>query len=401
MRVVLSPFGSHGDIRPFLALTTELQLHGHQPILALSPDAAESVERYPLDVVSIGPDVRKTFYDRLKLDAKMFATPDALDDLMVERARSLNGVYAAALPRVFDELRDVCQGADVLITARGPVGRLIYETTGIPFVSVYYTNLWTRGSLASRRMEAVPINAFRSRLGLPQLRDPMSKDAESTQLVLRAVSRYVYPAPSTQPAHYQTPGFFFLNEDDWQPAPELVDFLAAGEPPIVFTFSSVIHDEPDIMTDLLIDAIRRVGRRAIIQQGWSGLAKRTMPPGVYSVGFVPHHWLFSQAACIVHHGGVGTMASAFRVGVPSVVVPHIYDQFLWAEFVKDLGCGGPPIPFQEITAERLSMAITHTLGAEQYHRAAITLRDQMQTEQGVKTARKSIEQVVERGPTLT
>jgi hypothetical protein len=36
--------------------------------------------------------------------------------------------------------------------------------------------------------------------------------------------------------------------------------------------------------------------------------------------FVPHSWLLPRAACIVHHGGAGTTAAAFRAGIPQAFV---------------------------------------------------------------------------------
>ena len=71
------------------------------------------------------------------------------------------------------------------------------------------------------------------------------------------------------------------------------------------------------------------------------------------VDFVPHHWLFPKAACVVHAGGSGTTAATLRAGVPSVVVPHILDQFVWGGLLRDCGCASHSIPYVELNSEGL------------------------------------------------
>ena len=44
-----------------------------------------------------------------------------------------------------------------------------------------------------------------------------------------------------------------------------------------------------------------------------------------------HTLLFPKMAAIVHHGGSGTTATAARAGVPQIIVPHMTDQYYFAE----------------------------------------------------------------------
>lgn len=46
-------------------------------------------------------------------------------------------------------------------------------------------------------------------------------------------------------------------------------------------------------------------------------------------GFVDHAELFSHCCAVVHHGGAGTVASALRAGLPSIICPLHFDQFMW------------------------------------------------------------------------
>lgn len=387
MRAILTNFGTTGDFLPYLALAVELRRHGHQPVLAYPPYYAWLAERYGMEFISIGPDLQTI---QSNIIVAMHTMPDTVEEMC-----ALFAPLALALPQMYHELRAACRDADVLISGpMQPASRMVHETTGIPFVSSQENHFGGGGTPAFQQATASLINPFRAQFGLRPLCHPVTHDANSPQLALYAMSRHISPPPIDWPAHYHMTGFFFLDDDAWQPDPELAAFMAAGEPPVVVTFGSMAHDDPGALTDLILEAIRRAGCRAVIQQGWSGLAQQKLPPNIYAVGYVPHTWLFPRAACIVHHGGPGTAAAAFRAGVPSVFVPHTFDQPVWAALAHDLGYAGPPIPYQELTAARLGAAITMTLATPRYYQLAAEISQKIWSEQGVQKARHSIEQLV-------
>lgn len=388
MRVVLTNFGSTGSIHPYLALAIELQRHGHQPVVALSPLFRSLVSSLGLQFCSIGPDLQQLQRD---INMAMMEMPDS-----VEQLRALFAPLAPALPQMFDDLRRACAGADVLVSGPvQPAGLMVHEVTGLPFVTVQNVHFSSGGTLAFQEATASLINPFRRELGLSPLLDPLM-NANSEQLVLFAMSRHVRQPPLNWPPHYHMTGYFFLDQQEPPPDAGLVEFLAVGDPPVVITFGSMTHDDSEALTDLLVEAIRRVGCRAIIQHGWSGLATRTLPPNIYAAGFMPHTWLFSRAACVVHHGGSGTSAAVFRAGIPSVFVTHAWDQSMWAELAQGLGCAGPAIPYPELTAERLSAAISATLASPGRKRSASALGEKIRSEPGVKMARLLIEELLRR-----
>jgi sterol 3beta-glucosyltransferase len=390
VRAVLTNLGSLGNIQPFAALANEFREHGHTPVLALAPTYASYAAQLGVEFIPIGLDL-----DYPKLQRK--DTEDALKG--VDPINTLSDSLTrldAMLPQMFLELRDVCRNADVLLSGHlQPSSRMLHELTGIPFVSVHTNHFGGMQPAAYRQAAAAVINPFRAQHGLPPLEDPIHTDANSPQLALYAISRYLRTPDPSWPSHYHVTGFFFLDEKQWQPPPELVQFLEGGEPPVVICFSSIAHSDPEAMTNLLLEAIRLAGCRAIIQHGWSGLAKgRKLPPNVLGIGFVQHTWLFPHAACVVHAGGSGTPATTLRSGVPAIVVPHVGDQPMWAEMVRGLGCAGDVIPYRELTAERLGAAIKATLINSELRRHAAEFAVKINAEQGLNTARLLIEQLL-------
>jgi UDP:flavonoid glycosyltransferase YjiC (YdhE family) len=60
-------------------------------------------------------------------------------------------------------------------------------------------------------------------------------------------------------------------------------------------------------------------------------------PEVFVAAYAPHSQVFTRAAAIVHHGGVGTLAQALRAGRPQLIVPFFADQLDNASRAQRLG----------------------------------------------------------------
>jgi UDP:flavonoid glycosyltransferase YjiC (YdhE family) len=122
------------------------------------------------------------------------------------------------------------------------------------------------------------------------------------------------PKPKDWGHNISISGFYFLDlSSDYAPSNELQAFLDAGSPPVYIGFGSIVLDDPDAMTQLIFEAVRKTGRRALLSKGWGGMGAGEgglqIPDGVFMLGNVPHDWLFEHVACVVHHGGAGTTAA--------------------------------------------------------------------------------------------
>lgn len=150
---------------------------------------------------------------------------------------------------------------------------------------------------------------------------------------------------------------------NYTPPDDLAAFLAAGPPPIYIGFGSIVVDDPNHMTQLIFDAVRLTGRRALVSKGWGGLGAEQLgvPEGVFMLGNCPHDWLFQHVSCVVHHGGAGTTAAGIAAGRSTVIVPFFGDQPFWGAMVAKAGAGPRPIPYKQLTAEKLADAIKFAL----------------------------------------
>lgn len=216
-----------------------------------------------------------------------------------------------------------------------------------------------------------------------------SDEMYSPHLNLIAASPTLCPI-TFKPNHKYT-GVWYLGQPNYEPPSDLTDFLSDGPPPIVITFGSMGGSDGKETTDILIDAIKMTDQRAIIQAGWGLLGTQKTEPNIYCADYIPHQWLFPQARCVVHHGGAGTTASVCCAKVPSVVVPHIADQFYWGKLLYNLGVAPKSLPRRKLTSKQLAQRIDQVLETPTMSERAESLGTQMESEDGLTTAVDLIE----------
>jgi UDP:flavonoid glycosyltransferase YjiC (YdhE family) len=145
-------------------------------------------------------------------------------------------------------------------------------------------------------------------------------------------------------------------------------------------FGSMPDPDPAGTTRALVDAVVRVGCRAVIGAGWAELGDGPLPEGVIAIEAVSHPVLFPRCAAIVHHGGAGTTTTAGRAGVPQLVVPHIADQFYWARRVAQLGVSTPAMARRRLDAAGLAAALETILENEIVAERALDLGARLRAE---------------------
>jgi UDP:flavonoid glycosyltransferase YjiC (YdhE family) len=162
--------------------------------------------------------------------------------------------------------------------------------------------------------------------------------------VLALFSKVMAEPQSDWPNHTVVTGFPFYDRRDFFGETEtprgLIEFLDAGEPPIVFTLgSSAFWVAKNFYRDSAI-AASALGRRALLLIGHArNQPAEPLPDGVAAFEYAPYSEVLPRACAIVHQGGVGTTGQGLRSGRPVLILPHAHDQFDNAARVARLGCG--------------------------------------------------------------
>ena len=205
------------------------------------------------------------------------------------------------------------------------------------------------------------------------------------------------PKPKDWGPHISISGFYFLNlASNYTPAPDFKAFLDAGPPPVYIGFGSIVLDDPDAMTELIFETVRKTGQRVLLSKGWGGMGadRLRIPDSVFMLGNVPHDWLFKHVSCVVHHGGAGTTAAGITAGRPTVVVPFFGDQPFWGAMVARADAGPDPIPHKQLTADKLADAINFCLEPKSLEHAK-ELASKIAAERGSDTGAQSFHQYLE------
>jgi MGT family glycosyltransferase len=406
MTIPIFTLGSYGDVRPYLALARGLVQRGYDAYVSGPDEYATWAESAGVPFRGLGSYPMKEITDVL---AAMAAEPDEL-----QHPKILTDMTRENVVRLGKRAIELARDADVVVTHNiCAYGYAAAHVNGKPSVTCHLfpalipssqTNVFGRswGAIGNRLFWMVArrivrnadpsLNATFERLGVPARRDWMLDGLHSKQLNLVAISPHVVARDRVWPAHYESIGYLHLAERAHAPDPRLAEFVESGDPPVVITFGSMFGVDATALTQLLLDALAKSGRRAVLQSGWAGLGDMPLPPNVHRTEFVSHEWLFPRAACVVHHGGAGTTGAALRAGVPSVIAYHLGDQQFWARHTGRLGVATATLTQKKLTADWLAKQIDRALHDEPLRERARKLGEAIRAEDGVARAIELIEE---------
>lgn len=417
MRVTILALGSRGDIQPYLALGLGLKRAGHDARMVTTLDHQALVTSYGLEVWPVELDI-KAALNRGKTSAAIEGGG------LVSSFREFAELAKKGAELTARVGMDAAQGADAVLAGFGGVfiGEAIAGKLGIALVQAYNVPLSTTGAYESALFPGLSWGSLSRRLGHRLSREAiwmvMRASANDTRRKLFGMPSAPLFAPTNMPGLVpgrvlygyssailpemtewrdlvEVTGHWFADEPtSWTPPEGLEEFLAAGPKPICIGFGSMTQTDPQKMVRLVIDAVTRTRQRAILLSGWGHLTAHERPETVFQCDNIPHSWLYPRMRVVVHHGGAGTTAAAFRAGVPAIVVPFHGDQFYWAKLVEQLGVGPKGIPRTKLKVERLAAAFEQVAKDKGMAQRADVLGTQIRSEDGVVRAVESIERIV-------
>lgn len=177
----------------------------------------------------------------------------------------------------------------------------------------------------------------------------------------------IIPKPKDWGPEIDVSGFVFLDlASNFTPPDDLKKFLDEGEPPVYIGFGSIVVDDPDKFTEMIFEAVKMAGVRALVSKGWGGFGSNAdCPDNVFMLENTPHDWLFPRCKAVVHHGGAGTCAIGLKCAKPTMIVPFFGDQPFWGAMVSKAKAGAHDcIPYKDLNAERLAKGIKECLTDE-------------------------------------
>ncbi len=419
-RIVLTTWGSLGDLHPFLAVAIELQRRGHDAVLATLPSWRDNVERAGIGFRPLRPDVPMSEDEARQVVRRVLDSRDGPRYLF-------SSFLGPRLREAYDDTVAAVAGADLVVSHQLPqTTPIVAERSGMPWVSAVvapmgFLSAWDPPSppqapalrpliamhpvmgraftgiarIVTERWMA-PVYRLRAELGMARGGHPLFEGQHSPARVLALFSPLLGGKQPDYPPQTVVTGFPFYDAAPSRPVdPALAAFLDGGEPPVVFTLGSSAVWVADDFYEVSVAAVEALGTRALLLVGDDPAPLRArVPAGIGVFDYAPHALVMPCASVIVHQGGVGTTAQALRSGRPSLIVPFGQDQPDNARRAVRLGVART-IARGQYRRDRVINELT-ALTTPGYARRAASVGEQIASERGAERAADEIEKVLGR-----
>jgi rhamnosyltransferase subunit B len=415
-KIVVLSMAYRGDVHPYVPVATELARRGHAVTFVVPREFHAELAGEPFTCVHSGSDFSPSELDKhgpwLAKWGMRFGG--------VRLLQLYSGTFTVPfLDAQFDAVNQALSGADVLFThsAAAVIGAMAAEARGIPWISGDLFPMlvptatrspspvvpslgpmlnrfgWrvARSARPNRFTFAGDFADFRRRKGLDAtLRGPIDLRL-SPHLNLGMASPHYLPAAPDWPDNYIMTGF-----THWQNAtaamPEgIEDFLADGDPPLLITLGTLAAASHPERFEAAVQAAEDLGVRTVSLCSMDSTVSRlrarfdTRRHGAWR--FAPLSRVLPSACGVVHSGAHGTNSMTLASGLPSVIIPSIFDQAWHARRQQELGTG----LYAKRTAD-LGSRIGRLLSDPTLTTNARTFAAMMADEDGVGTAADRIEQ---------
>jgi len=423
LRIVLSNIGTYGDINPLIALALELKRRGHSPVMALPEVYRSRIAPLGLDFRGLRPDI----------DPTNNVLVEMVYDIKHGTEHGLRNFLFPALRQTYDDLLDAATKptrADLLLLGElNYAGPIVAEVTGIPWASYVLAPLsffsaydppvlppYPKLAKADKRVPGFgrvikrlarlvsrkwpePIYALRNELGLPRGANPLFDAKHSPYLVLALFSRVLGVEQKDWPPNTLITGFAYYDAESGNAKlpPQLEEFVASGDPPVVFTLGSAAVLAAGDFYEVSAEAAIEIGTRAVLLIGSDprNKPKRVLPSSICIAEYAPYSKLFSSASVIVHQGGVGTTAQCLKAGKPMLIMPYSHDQPDNARRMKRLGVA-KIVQKAKYNPQKVTGKVRKILDDSELAQRSRVVAEQLRKEDGVKAACDALEQLCAR-----
>jgi len=384
--ILLLPFGSAGDVFPFIWLGRQLLARGHRVTMITACLFEEHARKAGLDFVALGD---KDEFEAMIRDPRIWKSGIGTKVVFDFAAKSVEP-YLAAI--------EGCGEVDLMLAPMTAFGaRLAREKHGTPLITVHlqpavFLSLHETPLLhpAMRFLRRMPVWFKRLLFALPNPVDLFALPtvrricAENGVKPPRSLFREWWDSPDGVLALF--PEWFAQPQPDWPPnllqwtfpledlateqplTPELQTFLAQGEKPVVFTPGSA-NVQASRFFAVAAEAVQRLGCRAVFVTREPKQVPPQLPANILTVEYAAFSTLLKYAAVFVHHGGIGTLSQGLAAGVPQLIMHMAHDQPDNAERLERLGAGSG-LSVRQFTPERVTQELRRLRDEDSFHNAA-------------------------------
>nr|QEO74284.1 glycosyltransferase [uncultured bacterium] len=421
MNVVISGWGSSGDVVPRIAVGAAVARRGHHVTFVGNPFFAGHARDAGMAFAPVG-----TIEDHERLTSGSHGYK-----LGAKGAHQLYAThYFPHLEGFFDSVMAAAgSGPSVIVGEFG--GAVAAEVLGAPLVTVAVSpasSVFARSRHDPPHPERLmpPVARWLARsgrglallYGLAALRDrarrkqpaAIAAPGDDHPLLRLRTHAGLPPQTSIRPrlAICLWPDWFAPPQPDWAreamiagfplyPRPTFPTGTAAmstevrGDGPIVVTAGTVAGPQRHLY-DTAVAACVAIGRPAIMVTPQRSNISGELPSGITHLPYAPYHELFGRASLIVHHGGIGVTSFALAAGVPQIVMPMRGDQYDNGNRLVRLGVARMMSP-TTTTPRQLARAIDSLSRSRSVARRCRSWQSRVDPDEGLRGAAEAIERL--------
>jgi sterol 3beta-glucosyltransferase len=400
MKAVIFGLGTRGDIEPFLAIAEVLKSYDWEVLCVFPEQYREMTEDMGLNFRGFSKEyLEMTFGNKeskeymsgrskisyfLKMRKRMKQISSDIKKLQHEIQLTENPDRVIYPPKLAFSFIYGMQhpGKTVLICPSPGVSHPVKNLTALGDMGKF--NGLINGLINTLRIRGIQKIYKQYKDLYPGIKSSYSsirKTLFEKEKTIYTISPSLFEKPEYWPETAHVPGFYERNRThNWQPDGALLQFLESHEKIVFISFGSMINNNSIETTRIIVDVLKRNNIAAILGNNWGGLEEMEHPKYIFFVKEIPHEWIFPKIYAVVHHGGSGTTHMGLKYGCPTLIIPHIQDQFLWNQTIASRELGPKGVSIKKLSDEVFEPLLLDLMNNATYLENARQVSEQMKSE---------------------
>lgn len=403
MKYLFASIGTRGDIEPFIALAQLLQENGHQVKLACPEQYLYLLDN--LSISSFGLDKRFIqliqeegkqimggkvgFLKRISLLISLYKKSLRINRNLMQQQATLVKEFE---PDIFVFSSKALYGLIHHAQFPGkaiwlsPIPCMVYPVQEYPNIGfrVNFGSFFNKKSYQLANAGIVK-NISQSVKKLNWVSEPSSrqlKESIKTVPLIYSISPELYARREDWPQQVQVLGYLERDKKQhFEPSDKLKVFLQKYPKVLFLTFGSMENPEPLENTLLFLKVLKDLNIPTIVNCANGGLQEVSEAGELfYFVKGIPYDWILPQVYAAIHHGGAGTTHLALKYSCPSMIIPHIADQYHWNQIIHKKQLGPKGVALKKANYKMLKVKISDLWNNETYLRTSQKMSDKMRSE---------------------
>lgn len=404
MKIIVTSIGTRGDMEPFLAVGEILKEKGHQVICLFPEQFRNLAEDSGFEFVTLGTEFIEMLdspagkiamgggrfgWKKLKAYIKLIGMQSEVNKKMIicqeqviEQEKPDRIVHNGKV--IYPVIWSLKNKKKTILISPVPYLHYVKDQAHVVFnrnFGAFFNKLSYQ--LANYGLVKTVVGSIKWLSTPRKLKQKEIRKALFENKAIYTISPALFERPSYWPSQLQVLGYHERSKTNhWEPTPELETFFKQHAKVLLVTFGSMVNRNPEAKTALILEMLERSNIPAIINTASGGLVK----PATYNsdlflfVDRIPYDWVLPKVYAAIHHGGSGTTHSALKYSCPSLIIPHIVDQYVWNKIVHKKGVGPLGIDVSKINKKNLEPKIIDLINNISYKQKAEELGQQMQSE---------------------